>query len=254
MFIYNEYSPIRPQDVFKEGYMKFVCMMMILLLMPLSGFADTGFPALARAHFRSAEVCLKQSKIPTRAEAEIIIEALNNAAKQYWSDDPTYAAIMGLALLLTEGGGNSATNKADPVRRAYGPLHIKYDEALTATKKYNIKAPDVSKPGGEEWFRAKLDGSPSFSIQCAMAYYRICYDIAVKTTAPDGDQKEGHFAVAACIYKYGINGYNSLPNVYNTPTFEHYLKIYNWLICVGNTTLIEEREVEDICYECLHLL
>jgi hypothetical protein len=190
-------------------------------------FADT-----MRLHFRAAEVCLKKRKnIPSRRVVEYEINAIRAAAIRHWPTQAEEAQWRLMTLMLTEGGGSTKGAKADPSRRSYGPLHIKFEEAKLAAEMFKIGKPFINfkHKNAEKEFRNRLRWSTTFAVECGAAYLKMCDNEAA------GDWQRG-----LLMYKYGSNGYKTLVtksmrhkrSLDEAPVWTHFTEMRRWIDCI----------------------
>lgn len=204
------------------------------------------FAATMRVHFRAAETCWKQKRVPDRKTVEREIVAIQKAAKRWWPHHPQQAEMRLMTLMLTEGGGNKEGAKSDPNRRSYGPLHIKYEEALISAQTWKIGKPfiDMKKKGAVNWFKSRLRDNVEFGIFCAAGFLKICDDEA------GGDEQRG-----LLIYKCGSGKFKKLvaarlrngKSLNTISVWKHYMNMNDWVECLRNQVI---RNMDHPC-ECL---
>lgn len=209
------------------------------VMAPLDIFTKT-----MRMHFRAAPICWKQKIVPNRKTAELEIVAINKAARRFWPDRYEEARWRLMTLMLTEGGGNTKGKAKDPSRRSYGPLHIKYEEAVMVAQILKIGDPfiDFKKKGAKGWFQSRLKGNVKFGIECAAGYLSLCDDLV------GNDWQRG-----LLVYKYGKSGFMKAMSgshkkpLNSLPVWVRFTEMRAWIDCLKNQT---EKGIDNPC-QCM---
>lgn len=178
--------------------MRIALLLALIVAVPDSALPGDRYAGAVRAYFRGSEYCWNV-KTPSRRTVEKEIEQLRESSARLWPDQPETALWNLTALMLTEGEGHTKGVKNDPDIERLGPGHISLWEAVTAAKIYNIKAPDVRKPGGKIWFRNKLKGNVKFAVDCYVATIKYYFT-----------QHNSDWDATVCAFKYGPGRYASI--------------------------------------------
>lgn len=206
------------------------------------------FAKTMRLQFRAYEICLNSRQVPNRKTAEREIVAINEISKRFWPNQYDEARWRLMTLMLTEGAGKKTGKRKDPERRSYGPLHVKYIEAVLAATVFNITAGskfiDVKKKGGASWFKEALRGNVKFAIECGAGYLRLCDDIV------NNDWQRG-----LLIYKYGEVGFMKVIRAHpdrslnELTVWVQFVQMRSWIDCLKKQI---EKTTDDPC-QCVKI-
>lgn len=209
------------------------------VMAPMDVFTQT-----MRMHFRAAQICWKQKLVPDRKTTELEIVAINKAARRFWPHRYEEALWRLMTLMLTEGGGNIKGKKKDPSRRSYGPLHVKYEEAVMVSQILKIGDPfiDFKKKGAKGWFQSRLRDNVKFGIECAAGYLSMCDDLV------GNDWQRG-----LLVYKYGKSGFMKAMSgshkkpLNSLPVWVKFTEMRSWIDCLKNQV---KKGIDDPC-QCM---
>lgn len=206
------------------------------------------FAETMRLQFRAYEICLASRRVPSRKTAEEEIVAINDVSKRFWISKSDEARWRLMTLMLTEGAGKKTGKRRDPSRRSYGPLHVKYIEAVLAATIFNLtvggKFIDIKKKGGEAWFKARLRDNVRFAIECGAGYLRLCDDIV------NNDWQRG-----LLIYKYGEVGFMKVLRAHperslnELTVWVRFVQMRSWIDCLKKQV---ENSIDNPC-QCVKI-